>query len=69
MKKKKYTAQITENNNSKVSYEIDGWGESAQAFHKTVLNEHIKFGKEDILYIFNDKGKRVFNINRGFSGN
>ncbi len=65
--KKKYTAQITENDNV-VAYEIDGWGNSAQEFHKTVLCEHIKYPREDILSIYNQKGVKVFNNKRGFSG-
>jgi hypothetical protein len=64
--KKKYVAQITENEKN-VSYEIEGWGDSAQDFHKTVLFEHIKYPQEEILYIFNDSGKKVFNLKRGFS--
>ena len=64
--KKKYTAQVTEDN-SEVSYEIDGWGNSAQEFHNTVLCEHIKYPREDILAIYNHKGNKVFNNKRGFS--
>lgn len=67
MKKKKYTAQITEGNNTKVSYEIDGWGSSPQEFHKTVLFEHIKYPQEEILAIYNDAGKKVFNLKKGFN--
>ena len=58
--KKKYTAQVT-GNDIEVAYEIDGWGNSAQEFHKTILCEHIKYPREDILAIYNQKGIKVFN--------
>lgn len=64
---KKYTAQITEDREN-VHYEIDGWGQSPQDFHKIVMVEHINYPKEEILFIFNDGGKKVFRLNKGFTG-
>lgn len=64
---KKYTAQVT-TDYTKVNYEIDGWGQSPQDFHKIVMTEHIDHPREEILCIFNDSGKKVFRLNKGFSG-
>ena len=63
---KKYTAQITDDYKN-VKYEIDGWGNTPQEFHKTVLCEHINYPKEEILYIFNSDDYKVFNIKKGFN--
>lgn len=64
---KKYTAQITSDYDN-VDYEIEGWGQTPQDFHKIVLTEHISYPKEEILCIFNDDGKKVFRLNKGFTG-
>ena len=64
---KKYTAQITDNM-STVKFEIEGYGKTPQEFHKTVLFEHINYPYEEILFIFNGRGNRVFNLRSGFSG-
>ena len=64
---KKYTAQITKDYEN-VAYEIDGWGQSPQDFHKIVMIEHIDHPREEILCIFNNKDKKVFRLNKGFSG-
>ena len=64
---KKYTAEIT-GDYENVKYEIDGWGQTPQDFHKTVITEHIKWPHEEVLNIFNERGNRVFNIKRGFNG-
>lgn len=64
---KKYVAQITSDLEN-VDYEIEGYGKTPQEFHKTVLFEHIKYPKEEILLITNDRGKKVFSLKRGFSG-
>ena len=64
---RQYTALITENNDT-VSYEIDGWANSPQEFHKIVMFEHIKYPKEEILKIYNQDKKVVFSLNKGFSG-
>lgn len=62
-----YTAQISSDYEN-VDYEVDGYAKSPQEFHKIVLTEYIKWPKEEILQIYNSKGKRVFNLKRGFSG-
>lgn len=64
---RKYTAQIT-NDYETIDYEIEGWGKTPQEFHKIVLLEHINYPKEEILYISNADGKKVFRLNKGFNG-
>jgi|TARA_R110000765_G_scaffold28525_7_gene68734 hypothetical protein len=65
---RKYVAEVSDETKRKVAYEIDGWGASPQEFHKTVLFEHTKYPKEEILSIKNQKGHVVFDIRWGFSG-
>ena len=64
---RKYIAEVGEDGET-VKYEIEGWGKTPQDFHKTVITKHIKWPREDIINIFNEKGKRVFNIRKCFSG-
>jgi hypothetical protein len=64
---RQYTAQISSDYEN-VEYEIEGFANNPQEFHKIILTEHINWPKEEILSIFNSKDKRVFNIKRGFNG-
>jgi hypothetical protein len=63
---KKYTAHVT-NDITNEAYEVDGWGKTPQEFHKAVLCEHIDYQKENIIFIINEDGKKVFNIKKGFN--
>ena len=64
---RKYIANV-QNNFTHGEYEIEGYGFNTQEFHKVVMCEHIDFKNEDILSIFNEKGKQVFDIRKGFFG-
>lgn len=65
---KKYVAEVKDGLSEDKVYEIEGYAQSPQEFHKIVLNEHINYKYDEILYVFNNKGKRVFNYKRGFNG-
>jgi hypothetical protein len=64
---RQYTAQISSDYET-VDYEIEGYANDPQEFHKIIITEHIKWPKEEVLFVFNSDGKRVFNFKRGFGG-
>jgi|AntRauTorckE6833_2_1112554.scaffolds.fasta_scaffold02632_7 hypothetical protein len=65
--KKQYVANV-QHNFTHDECEIEGYGVNAQVFHKTVMCEHIDFKNEQILSVYNAKGKQVFDIRKGFFG-